>query len=47
MSLSYHIATASGWAQAQADGEYTTSTRGKTLAEPGLDGQFSFAATGG
>ena len=32
----YHIATASDWAQAQAAGEYTTSTRGRTLAEEGF-----------
>jgi glutathione S-transferase len=36
MSFIYHIATASDWAQAQADGKYTTSTRGKTLAEQGF-----------
>jgi len=32
----YHIATASDWAQAQASGEYTTSTRGRTLADEGF-----------
>jgi uncharacterized protein (DUF952 family) len=32
----YHIATAPDWAQAQAVGEYTTSTRGVTLAEQGF-----------
>ena len=32
----YHIATASDWAQAQACGEYTTSTRGRTLAQEGF-----------
>jgi uncharacterized protein (DUF952 family) len=32
----YHIARASDWAQAQAAGEYTTSTRGRTLAEEGF-----------
>jgi uncharacterized protein (DUF952 family) len=32
----YHIATASDWAQARASGEYTTSTRGRTLAEEGF-----------
>ena len=36
MSLIYHIATAGDWAKAQADGQYTTSTRGKTLAEQGF-----------
>ncbi len=36
MSFIYHIATASDWEQAQADGEYTTSTRGRTLAEQGF-----------
>ncbi len=32
----YHIATSSEWAQAQAAGEYTTSTLGRTLAEEGF-----------
>ena len=32
----YHIATAADWDQALADGEYTTSTRGTTLAEQGF-----------
>jgi uncharacterized protein (DUF952 family) len=32
----YHIARASDWAQARAAGEYTTSTRGRTLAEEGF-----------
>ena len=36
MSLIYHIATAGDWARAQADGQYTTSTRGRTLAEQGF-----------
>jgi uncharacterized protein (DUF952 family) len=36
MGLIFHITTASDWAQAQAAGEYTTSTRGKTLAEQGF-----------
>ena len=36
MSFIYHIATASDWDQAQRDGEYTTSTRGRTLAEEGF-----------
>jgi uncharacterized protein (DUF952 family) len=35
MSFIYHIATASDWAQARRDGEYTISTRGRTLAEEG------------
>jgi uncharacterized protein (DUF952 family) len=34
--LIYHIATASDWAHAQASGEYTTSTRGRTLAQEGF-----------
>ena len=36
MSFIYHIAMAGDWAQAQADGEYTVSTRGLTLAEQGF-----------
>jgi uncharacterized protein (DUF952 family) len=32
----YHIATASDWARAQRDGQYTTSTRDRTLAEEGF-----------
>jgi uncharacterized protein (DUF952 family) len=36
MGLIYHIATASDWAQAQRDGEYTVSTRGRTLDEEGF-----------
>ena len=32
----YHIATASEWARAEAAGEYTTSTLGRTLAEEGF-----------
>jgi len=32
----YHIATAGDWDQALAGGEYTTSTRGTTLAEQGF-----------
>jgi uncharacterized protein (DUF952 family) len=31
----YHIATCADWEQARRDGEYTTSTVGKTLAEEG------------
>jgi uncharacterized protein (DUF952 family) len=34
--LIYHIATAADWAQAQAVGQYTTSTLGRTLAEEGF-----------
>jgi hypothetical protein len=36
VSVIYHIATGSDWVQARADGEYTTSTRGRTLAEQGF-----------
>lgn len=36
MSIIYHIATAQDWEQARRDGQYTTSTRGKTLAEQGF-----------
>ncbi len=32
----YHIASASDWARAQRDGQYTTSTRDRTLAEEGF-----------
>jgi uncharacterized protein (DUF952 family) len=32
----YHIATAADWAQACQDGEYTMSTRGRTLAQEGF-----------
>lgn len=32
----YHIATAADWAQALRDGQYTTSTRDRTLAEEGF-----------
>jgi glutathione S-transferase len=34
--LIYHIAGARDWARAQADGLYTVSTRGRTLAEEGF-----------
>ena len=37
----YHIAEAADWEQALLDGQYTTSTRGRTLAEEG----FIHAAT--
>ncbi len=36
MTLIYHIAEAADWAQAQRDGQYTMSTRGRTLAEEGF-----------
>ena len=39
----YHIAMAADWARAQRDGQYTTSTRGRTLAEEG----FIHASTAG
>ena len=32
----YHIATAADWERAVRDGQYTTSTRGLTLAEQGF-----------
>jgi uncharacterized protein (DUF952 family) len=32
----YHAATVADWERAQADGEYTTSTYGVTLAEEGF-----------
>ncbi len=43
MSVIYHIATAADWEQARRDGEYTTSSRGRTLAEEG----FIHASTAG
>lgn len=36
MTFIYHIAVASDWRQARAVGEYTMSTRDKTLAEQGF-----------
>ena len=36
MTLIYHIAGAADWEQAQRDGQYTMSTRGRTLAEEGF-----------
>jgi uncharacterized protein (DUF952 family) len=36
MEVLYHIAAAGDWAQAQRDGEYRMSTRGRTLAEEGF-----------
>lgn len=34
--LIFHVATAADWAEAQRAGAYTTSTRGRTLAEEGF-----------
>jgi uncharacterized protein (DUF952 family) len=36
VTLIYHIATAADWDGARRDGQYTTSTRGRTLAEEGF-----------
>ena len=36
MTLIYHIAEAADWERARRDGRYTTSTRGRTLAEEGF-----------
>jgi uncharacterized protein (DUF952 family) len=36
MGMIYHIATGADWEQARRDGQYTTSTRGMTLAEQGF-----------
>jgi uncharacterized protein (DUF952 family) len=36
VSLIYHIATSSDWARARREGEYTTSTIGRTLADEGF-----------
>ncbi len=36
MTRIYHIATAADWRAARASGAYTTSTRGRTLAEEGF-----------
>lgn len=36
MNTIYHIAARSDWEQAQRSGEYTTSTRGRTLAQEGF-----------
>jgi uncharacterized protein (DUF952 family) len=33
LSFIYHIATSSDWTQALQDGEYTMSTKGRTLAQ--------------
>lgn len=36
MATIFHLALASDWEAAQASGAYTTSTRGRTLAEEGF-----------
>jgi len=36
MAVIYHIAAAADWEQARRDGRYTTSTRGRTLAQEGF-----------
>ena len=36
MTIIYHIAETADWEQAQRDGQYTMSTRGRTLAEEGF-----------
>ena len=36
MDRIYHIATTADWRRAQRDGEYVTSTTGRTLAEEGF-----------
>jgi glutathione S-transferase len=36
VSLVYHIAEADDWRRARAEGTYTVSTRGRTLAEVGF-----------
>ena len=36
MTIIYHIAEAADWEQAQRDGQYTMSSRGRTLAEEGF-----------
>ena len=36
VSRIYHIATRADWEQARRDGEYTTSTAGRTLADEGF-----------
>ena len=36
MQRLYHIATVPDWNQAQQDGEYRTSTRGRSLSEEGF-----------
>ena len=36
MTVIYHIAEAADWERARRDGQYTISTRGRTLAEEGF-----------
>ncbi|HSV66767.1 MAG TPA: DUF952 domain-containing protein [Mycobacteriales bacterium] len=36
MGIIYHIARAADWSQAQGEGEYRTSTRGRTLEHQGF-----------
>ena len=36
MAIIYHLTTAGDWEQGKAAGAYTTSTRGRTLAEQGF-----------
>jgi uncharacterized protein (DUF952 family) len=36
VTVIFHIALATDWEQAQRDGQYTMSTRGRTLAEEGF-----------
>jgi uncharacterized protein (DUF952 family) len=36
VSLIYHIATSADWERARRDGEYSTSTIGRTLADEGF-----------
>ena len=36
MARIYHIASATDWSEARRLGQYTTSTRGRTLAEEGF-----------
>ncbi|HEY1320744.1 MAG TPA: DUF952 domain-containing protein [Streptosporangiaceae bacterium] len=36
MTVIYHIAEAADWERARRDGQYTMSTRGRTLAEEGF-----------
>ena len=36
MTLIYHIAETADWEQARRDGQYTMSTRGRTLADEGF-----------
>jgi uncharacterized protein (DUF952 family) len=55
VGLIYHIAYPAEWAAAQRDGEYLTSSRGRTLAKEGFivvgtlplsrgtDGRFTFS----